>query len=50
MQVVNMSLGTSQDVQFFHDAIVNAYNAGITIVAAAGNSGGAVFFLLLILK
>jgi len=44
MQVVNMSLGTSQDVQSFHDAIVNAYNTGITIVAAAGNSGGAVVF------
>jgi subtilisin family serine protease len=44
MQVVNMSLGTSQDVQSFHDAIVNAYNAGVTIVAAAGNSGGAVSF------
>jgi subtilisin family serine protease len=42
MQVVNMSLGTSQDVQSFHDAILNAYNAGVTIVAAAGNSGGAV--------
>ena len=44
MQVVNMSLGTSQDVQSFHDAIVNAYNAGVTIVAAAGNSGGAVSY------
>ena len=44
MQVVNMSLGTSQDVQSFHDAILNAYDAGITIVAAAGNSGGAVVF------
>jgi subtilisin family serine protease len=44
MQVVNMSLGTSQDVQSFHNAIVNAYNAGVTIVAAAGNSGGAVSY------
>jgi len=44
MQVVNMSLGTSQDVQSFHDAISNAYNAGIAIVAAAGNSGGAVSY------
>jgi subtilisin len=44
MQVVNMSLGTSQDVQSFHEAILNAYNAGVVIVAAAGNSGGAVFF------
>jgi subtilisin len=44
MQVVNMSLGTSQDVQSFHDAILNAYNAGVVIVAAAGNSGGAVSY------
>jgi subtilisin family serine protease len=44
MQVVNMSLGTSQDVQSFHEAIVNAYNAGVVIVAAAGNSGGAVSY------
>jgi subtilisin len=44
MQVVNMSLGASQDVQSFHDAIINTYNAGVTIVAAAGNSGGAVSY------
>jgi subtilisin family serine protease len=44
IQVVNMSLGTDQDVQSFHDAIKNAYNAGVTIVAAAGNSGGAVTY------
>jgi subtilisin family serine protease len=44
MQVVNMSLGTSQDVQSFHEAVMNAYNAGVTIVAAAGNSGGAVVY------
>jgi subtilisin family serine protease len=44
MQVVNMSLGTDQDVQSFHDAILGAYNAGVTIVAAAGNSGGAVSY------
>lgn len=39
MQVVNMSFGTSSDVQSFHDAIVAAYNAGLVLVAAAGNSG-----------
>ena len=44
MKVVNMSLGTDQDVQSFRDAIKNAYNAGVTIVAAAGNSGGAVTY------
>jgi subtilisin family serine protease len=39
MQVVNMSFGTSSDVQSFHDAIVAANNAGMVLVAAAGNSG-----------
>jgi subtilisin family serine protease len=44
MQVVNMSLGTSQNVLSFHEAIIRAYNAGVVIVAAAGNSGGAVSY------
>lgn len=39
IQVVNMSLGTSADIQALHDAIDAAYNSGITLVAAAGNSG-----------
>lgn len=39
MEVVNMSLGTSSDNQSFHDAIINAYQAGVTLVAAAGNNG-----------
>ena len=39
MQVVNMSLGTSSNIQSYHDAIIAAYNNGITIVAAAGNDG-----------
>jgi hypothetical protein len=42
MQVVNMSLGTSSNIQSFHDAVARAKNAGIVVVAAAGNSGGAV--------
>lgn len=42
MQVVNMSLGTSSNVQSFHDAVIHAKAAGITFVAAAGNSGGSV--------
>jgi subtilisin family serine protease len=42
LNVINMSLGTTADVQSFHDAVIRAYNAGITVVAAAGNSGGAV--------
>ena len=44
MQVVNLSLGTSADIQSFHDAIIAADNAGIVIVAAAGNNGGSVIF------
>ena len=39
MQIVNMSLGSSGDNQSFHDAITAAYNAGIVLVAAAGNNG-----------
>lgn len=42
MQVVNMSLGASVDVQSFHDAVIRANAAGIIQVAAAGNSGAAV--------
>lgn len=44
MQVINMSLGTSSDIQSFHDAVVAVRNAGIVQAAAAGNSGGAVSF------
>ncbi len=39
-----MSLGTSADIQSFHDAVIRVYNAGIVEVAAAGNSGGAVIY------
>lgn len=39
MQVINMSLGTASDVQALHDAVDAAYNAGLVLVAAAGNSG-----------
>lgn len=42
MQVINMSLGTSDDIQSFHDAVIAAKNAGLVTVAAAGNSGGSV--------
>lgn len=44
IQVVNLSLGSSSNVISFHDAIIAAKNAGITVVAAAGNSGGAVSY------
>ena len=41
IKVVNMSLGLTVDVIAFHNTIIAAQNAGITIVAAAGNSGPA---------
>ncbi|MDP2650525.1 MAG: S8 family peptidase [bacterium] len=44
IKVLNMSLGTSSNIQSFHDAITAAYNAGVVLVAAAGNSGGSVIF------
>ncbi|MEK7067800.1 MAG: S8 family peptidase, partial [Patescibacteria group bacterium] len=44
MQVINMSLGTSSDIQSFRDAVQRVNAAGIVQVAAAGNSGGAVNF------
>lgn len=39
MQVVNMSFGSLEGNQSFHDAIIRAYQAGITMVTSAGNNG-----------
>ena len=39
MDVVSMSLGTATYSQALNDTSANAYNAGIILVAAAGNSG-----------
>lgn len=36
-QVINLSLGSSKGYQKIHDAIIDAKNAGILIVAASGN-------------
>lgn len=44
MQIINMSLGTSSNIQSFHDAVKRVQAAGIVQVAAAGNSGGSVGF------
>lgn len=41
MQIINMSLGSEDDSVSVSRAINNTYNAGILIVAAAGNSGNA---------
>lgn len=38
IQVINMSFGTDVDIPEFHQKILLAYNAGIYLVAAAGNS------------
>ena len=42
MDVASMSLGASQGNQDLADAVTAATKAGLTIVAAAGNSGGSV--------
>lgn len=42
MDVANMSLGASRGNQALADSVTNATKAGVTIIAAAGNSGGAV--------
>ena len=44
MQVINMSLGTGSDIQSLHDAVIAAKNAGVVVIAAAGNSGGSVIY------
>lgn len=38
IQIINMSFGTNIDSDILHSAIIDAYNAGILIVAAAGNT------------
>ena len=38
-QIINLSLGGSQDSQALHDAVIAARNRGVLVVAAAGNSG-----------
>jgi subtilisin family serine protease len=43
-QIINLSLGTSSNIQSMHDAVIAAYNAGVIVVAAAGNNGGAVIY------
>ncbi len=41
IRVVSMSLGNPSDFQSLHDACDAAYNSGVLLVAAAGNSGNA---------
>mgnify|MGYP000642789708 CR=1 FL=1 len=44
IRVANMSFGSSVGNQSFHDAISRAYNAGVVLVAAAGNESGPVSY------
>lgn len=39
MHVVNMSFGSLDDNESFHEAILNVYQAGIVQIASAGNNG-----------
>ncbi|MGG0656787.1 S8 family serine peptidase [Rummeliibacillus pycnus] len=39
IDIVNMSLGTPYDDPILRNAVEKAYNAGLTLVAAAGNDG-----------
>jgi subtilisin family serine protease len=41
-KIINLSLGGPDDDATFHDAIISAANAGVLIVAAAGNDGTSV--------
>ncbi|WP_010480227.1 S8 family serine peptidase [Thermococcus zilligii] len=38
-EVISMSLGGSADDSYLHDMIIQAYRAGVVIVAASGNEG-----------
>lgn len=39
VDIISMSLGTSQDILSLHQAIINAVNNNILVVCAAGNEG-----------
>ncbi|MED1204373.1 S8 family peptidase [Heyndrickxia acidicola] len=41
MDMVNMSLGTPDDSQAFHDMVDKAYQSGTLVICAAGNDGNA---------
>lgn len=41
MDIINMSLGTNVDSRLLHDMVDRAYDRGIIVVAASGNSGHA---------
>ena len=39
VDIINLSLSKEGESEVIHEAVQNAYNAGITVVAAAGNDG-----------
>lgn len=39
VDVINLSMGTSTDSSVLHQAVIDAYNAGILLIASAGNTG-----------
>lgn len=39
INIINMSFGTHSDSELLHNAVRDAYNAGILMIAAAGNDG-----------
>jgi thermitase len=39
-KIINLSLGGSEGSKVLHEAIIDAYDAGVTVVAAAGNGYG----------
>ncbi len=44
MNIASMSFGGSDDSQALHDAVDNAYNSGVLLIASAGNTGGFVTY------
>lgn len=43
-QIINLSLGTYDDVQALHDAVDYAWNKGCVVVAASGNNDSSAMF------
>jgi subtilisin family serine protease len=42
VHLINLSLGSNQESEILHDAIVNAFERGVLCVCASANSGGSV--------
>jgi len=40
MDIINMSIGVETDSNVLHESVIEAYNAGIAMIAAAGNNYG----------